>query len=283
MPITVQHQPSFKSIGDVSSEYGKFQINREDVQKAQDNAFQLQRIDKQAQINEQFAQNNFEREQQAADLALQRDLEKNQDLTEYEYTTKQKMAIDNINNQISDVQMNMELSQDDKDYAVRELEFKKIGIKPQSKPRSSPFPKGQDVNDIWTDKSTGVVYTRNENGEPKVLVKSKDSPEGSAMETISTKEYVDLYEKTYKSMVFKNPMGQETPPDADKVAEQVEKILASRDLIKIKAQVYNLPPNFQKIYTALTNPRIDAKTGKTVPPLSPKAAMDIVNKLKGKK
>lgn len=263
MPIVVQHQPSFSSIGNVAEEYGKFQTRREDEQKAQDNAFKISMLNKQANINaqatereyairEQMANNEFQRNQQAADLQQQRDLEKMQDITEFEYTTKQKMMIDNINNQISDVQMNPDLSQEDKDYATRELEFKKINIKPQSKPRNSPFPKGQDINDIWTDQTTGTVYTRTQTGEPKVLVKSKDSPEGSAMETISTKEYIDLYNDTYKSMITQSDSVQKLP-DADQVSAQVEKILASRDAIRVKAQLYNLPPRAQQIYASLVS------------------------------
>lgn len=283
MPITVQHQPSFESVGNVSEAYGKFQVSRENAQKANDYAFKINMLDKQAQIAEEANQRNFERDQQARDLDVQRKKELNQDLTEYEYTTKQKMMIDNINNQISDVQINPDLTQADKDYAVRELEFKKMNIKPQSKPKSSPFPKGQDINEVWTDKNTGVTYTRDQNGTPKVLVKGKDSSEGSAMETISTKEYADLYKDVYKSMITKDiDTSKEILPKPEEVAAQVKAILVSKDNIKIEAQIYGMPPNFQKIYFGLTSLRISPKTGKPIPPLSPRAAMDIINKMKRK-
>lgn len=250
MPITVQHQPSFESVGNVSEAYGKFQVSRENAQKANDYAFKINMLDKQAQIAEEANQRNFERDQQARDLDVQRKKELNQDLTEYEYTTKQKMMIDNINNQISDVQINPDLTQADKDYAVRELEFKKMNIKPQSKPKSSPFPKGQDINEVWTDKNTGVTYTRDQNGTPKVLVKGKDSSEGSAMETISTKDYTNLYNETYKSMIIETETGKKAP-DPDSVVAQVEKILIARDNLKIRAQVLNLPPRAQQTYALM--------------------------------
>ena len=254
MSITVQHQPSYSSVGNVSRNYGEFQTQKEDRQRREDVAVKFALLDKEAQINAQTQnqahqnqldtlQAQFDLNQQAKDLESQRAIEQDKDLTEYEYTTKQKMMIDNVNNQISDVKLRDDLTPEEKDYTVQQLEAKKYGVKPLSRPKSTQFPKGQDIGDLYEDpKSPGDIWTRDEKGIPKIVKKAKDS------EVMSTKDWVSQWNELFKSMSSKDVDGNIKYPNSDDVTKTlVSAINAQKNAVKI-SQVLELPVKDQQWY-----------------------------------
>jgi hypothetical protein len=221
MAITVQHQPSFKSVGDVSSDYGSFIIKREDAQKAEDIKLKFALADKEAQINanaqQQQYENNaalqdqqfhqkiaaadieFELNQQAKEAEKQREIDDK--TTEYRYTQKQQMTIDNLTNQKQDILLNKDLMPEEKDYAIQELDSQLQLIKPQRMPKdpNSP-PKGQEIGSIWKLED-GSTVTRHSNGDVATLIKAKDI---STPGTISEKTKMNVFENIYEAAMKKN-------------------------------------------------------------------------------
>jgi hypothetical protein len=90
---------------------------------------------------------------------------------EKRYTEKQKADIAKWNKAQIDIDNNPNYSDDEKRQIKSKIDLMKLGIKPSDLPKLSPYPKGQGVGDVWTDKGTGAVVTMRKPGETHVLVR----------------------------------------------------------------------------------------------------------------
>jgi hypothetical protein len=138
MGIKVRHSPDVGIIGEGAYTYGKQKTAKEEARIADERNYQLARDEQnQIQARENLLLQN-ELNNQAKDADFQRALELKKiekDDVEFQYTQKQKMKIEQINNSIDDIDSNPNLSPDEKIYAKKQLEFEKYNIKPQTMPK----------------------------------------------------------------------------------------------------------------------------------------------------
>jgi hypothetical protein len=260
MGITVKHDVDASAVGAISQDYGSFQTEERRSERAQDKSFELAKIEKQADINAQVQdrqhQNQletldrqFQLEEVSRDAQSQRELEKQKDLYDYEYTSKQQMEIENIQNQIQDVELRTDLPDDEKSYVKQQLEANLWKIKPFPRPRNSKYPKGQDVGDIWEDpKIPGVVLTRNESG---MMEKFTDKKESNGLFNMSAEDFYKSFSQLQKSMTVKSTSKGDIVPNADTVISEMIKIESAKQNFSKVQEVSKLPPRYKYAYDNL--------------------------------
>src|SRR5690606_3487078 len=119
----------------------------------------IERDFRQADLQQEQLMQRFDLGQMEADRQAQRAAEMN----EWQYTTAQRRDLEKINNDIHWVNQRDDWRPEQKDYAIRQLEAKRAGIKPMPMPgEGMKFPEGQDIGAVWKDDKSGAVLTRDD-------------------------------------------------------------------------------------------------------------------------
>lgn len=122
-----------------------------------------------------------ELQQQATEdrMALQEQaMELDANLFEQRLSATQEREATNISQAMEWVQNQDQWSQNQKDEAMWQLRAKLADIRPMPLPKAqSPYPEGQNIGDIWNDEFNNI-YTRDQNGIPKLLGQEVIAPPG---------------------------------------------------------------------------------------------------------
>jgi hypothetical protein len=225
MGITVAHQPSAGVIGKTAGQYGEFKIKREDQLRAEDYAQKIELMNIESNLNEVAAQKQQERQKELNDINYEREMEKLNEMAEldvkkskltsdinekekdqdaerereqfeWEYTTKQKMQIEQINNNINAINNDQTLKPAEKEELLWRENEKKYGIQPSSRPKekTEKAPNGKVVGETWSD-ADGNTWVQQSDGTPKIESKAKESTA-----VIEAKEKMDAWSKFWTSI-----------------------------------------------------------------------------------
>ncbi|MBN1457690.1 MAG: hypothetical protein JW912_07555 [Sedimentisphaerales bacterium] len=238
MGIKVAHEIDGSVLGDAA--YGAGQAQGSERRREQDRDYQLQQqvnairekarkdanarffAQLQAQMQAQDQELEFKQKQydQLPDRQrqlgeIQNDLKK--DLAEWEFSKAQQQQLAKIAQARNYITGNADgrYTPEEQKVLLRQVDEAEYGIKPVQR-KQLPWPKQQDVGQIWIDQNSGATLTRDDNGNVKMLVKPDDT--GSFTNRLKLKETIakhakDLYE-THQMM--ENPLSWE---DAVKQAE----------------------------------------------------------------
>lgn len=246
MPITVQHAPSYKSVGQVASGIGAGKRAQEDAirQQARDDAnrqfaSQMQMRQQQMQMSamESEAQRDFQREMfgrradaQTAAIGRQeadRDAQhahqtgiidqrtENQKaimdaqaaLRDRALTTQQAQRKAKLDAAVAYLEDSQELSPEQKEQMRQRLFNDYHGLRQQSQPKDQEWPTGQEPGKTWIDKSTDALLTREKDGNVRTLEKSQK---------MTQEKFSAIRAKIREGLIRKTPKGEDIfPSDAD--------------------------------------------------------------------
>lgn len=100
-------------------------------------------------------------EQQRQNIQLKADMDAK--VFENRYTKKQIFEQEKLQTAIEQIRNSTDFTEEQKAFAIRDLETQKLGITPSLRSRLSPYPDGQGVGDFW--EQNGVLMSRKQNGE----------------------------------------------------------------------------------------------------------------------
>ncbi|MDD5457874.1 MAG: hypothetical protein PHF37_00550 [Phycisphaerae bacterium] len=240
MGIKIEHRPSGESVGNIAYAVGQGEGLERRTQ--QDREYSLQReinairerarqdanAQFYAQLQAQIQARNDEmafRERQYEELPgrqqqlgeIENSLRK--DLGEWEYSRAQQRELAKLSQARDYVTRNPDgrYSPQEQENFLRQIDEMEFGFKPMQKKTESPWPKEQDVGQIWTDQTSGATLTRDDKGNVKVLVDPDDSTSFANQlklkETIA-KHAKDIYDSRQMS---ENPISIE---ESFKIAEK---------------------------------------------------------------
>jgi hypothetical protein len=114
-----------------------------------------------------------ERQQQLGQI--ENDLKK--DFIDFQYSRSQQQQLNKLAQARDYVQRNPDgrYTPEEQQQLLQQIDESEYGIQPNQRKENSPWPKEQDVGQIWTDSNSGATLTRDDKGNVKVLVKPDDS------------------------------------------------------------------------------------------------------------
>ena len=241
MGIKVEHRISGDVLGDAS--YASGQAQGMERRREQDRNYQLQqeinairekaRQDANARFfaqlqaqtqarNEQmdFSERQYEefpeRQQQLGQI--ENDLKK--DFTDFQYSRSQQQQLDKLAQARDYVRRNPDgrYTPEEQQQLLQQIDEAEYGIQPIQRKENTPWPKEQDLGQVWTDENTGATFTRDDKGNVKVLVK----PENQGL-TFNDQLKLKKEIASYAENIIRTSQGTENEIDrtnAMKMAEQ---------------------------------------------------------------
>ena len=283
MPITVNYNPSAVIGWQVAAQTGagqraerldtrNQQLRRQDQslalqQRAQD--IQAQQFQQNLQAEQQAQATAYQQQKEMSDQQYQQQLilnyqhEQGQiDYVDYQYKLNQKSYTDmqqrqlsEIENNIATVQQDPTLNANEREYAIRQLNAKKMGIQPtpmMSGQDESPWAPGKRPGEIWTDESTGMRLTRDSKGEVNVLGNATQYG-GYDMNTISK-----LTDQAMKSLTTVNAAGGEIPPSPEQIEAYVMQVVSLQQKVRAMAGASTKP--IQPMQQQMPDPQLSPET-----------------------
>jgi hypothetical protein len=148
---------------------------------------------------------------------IQNSLQK--DLSEWEYSRAQQKEIQKLAQARDYVTRNTDglYTPKEQENLLRQIDAMEHGMQPVQRKTESPWPKEQDIGQVWVDDRSGATLTRNEKGSVRVLVKPDDGT--SFTNQLKLRETIAKYAKDIfdSSQTSENPVSLE---DSLKIAER---------------------------------------------------------------
>lgn len=240
MGIKVEHRMSGDVVGDIA--YASGQAQGQERRRQQDREYNIQQeinalrerarqdanaqffAQLQAQTQARSDEMDFRRQQyeelperQLQLGQIQNNLRK--DLAEWEYSRAQQKEIQKLAQARDYVTRNTDglYTPKEQENLLRQIDAMEHGMQPVQRKTESPWPKEQDVGQVWVDDRSGATLTRNEKGDVRVLVKPDDG--ASFTNQLKLRETIAKYAKDIfdSSQTSENPVSLE---DSLKIAER---------------------------------------------------------------
>lgn len=237
MGITVAHEPSPSVIGAAGFGVGQGRRQERDIDRArQDSQFAArlaaaERAQQAAMVararegerNRQFSADRdtwradelagrTEREMTWRQEAAAQNAQQAQGLWDYQYSSKQRRQIEQLNQARQTVADSPHLSDPQKQEALRQIDLRQAGIQPQAIPRDpnkQQYPEGQDVGQQWRDEATGALLTRDPDGKERLLVRPDQT-----MDYLLQKQTADQQKMAVQTQTEQRKMAVQVYKDA---------------------------------------------------------------------